>query len=313
MIAAPTMAHPQHYQSANGVRSAYDRTTPPSVHHPYSTNPPRTFPSLPTPPPADDFRARLNASQALPDLTSSMASDGIYDRRHESSYRLPQPMPDPLNGRRLSSPADLLQEGNLRAHSPATGYGGLPNSAESYADHAMRRGSGLSQQQQQQMYMVPAYMPYYQTDPSAAAFSQWPPPPPHAHHAAMMAPYAQPGMLPMGINMGVNMGLGLPGYPMVQRPLPPAPPGPVEKPRKRRSPPSPQYLHMTVQEMIEELAYREIDTAALQQRKAKKAEYIDRLQQADRAGRRGRGAWKSCHGDVPPLDAVKDTAVRVGN
>lgn len=98
----------------------------------------------------------------------------------------------------------------------------------------------------------------------------------------------------------------LPGYPgLIHRPLPPAPLGPVEKPKKRRSPPSPQYLHMTVQEMIEELAYRKVDTTALQGRKAKKAEYIEQLQRADRNGNRGRGAWKSCHGDVPPLSETE--------
>merc|ERR1711939_427574 len=176
-------------------------------------------------------------------------------------FRLPQPMSNPAADRRLSS--GFMQDPYAPIQIPQP---------EAFAD--FRRGS-----LNQQLIMVPTYVPMYQSS------DQWP-------GAMNQAPpqWSHPG-LPMP----------MPGYGLVQRPLPPAPTGPVEKPKKRRAPPSPQYLHMTVQEMIEELAYRKVDTTHLQGRKAKKAEYLEQLQRADRNGNRGRGAWKSCHGNVPPI------------
>lgn len=183
-----------------------------------------------------------------------------------NGFRLPQPLPNMPPDRRMS--AGFIQDP----------YAPLPmGPPEGY--HDLRRGS-----LNQQLVMVPTYVPMYGSP------DQW------------------PGVMPQqgGQWPHPGMPMPMPGYGLVQRPLPPAPMGPVEKPKKRRAPPSPQYLHMTVQEMIEELAYRKVDTSQLQARKAKKAEYIEQLQRADRNGNRGRGAWKSCHGNVPPLAESKD-------
>lgn len=207
---------------------------------------------LPTPP-VDELRARLNQPNNMSD-------------QRMNGYRLPQPMPNMTQDRRMSS--GFMQDP----------YGSMPmGHLDNYGDP--RRGS-----MGQQLVMVPTYLPMY------GAPDQW------------------PGSMPQqgGQWPPQGMPMPMPGYGLVQRPLPPAPMGPVEKPKKRRAPPSPQYLHMTVQEMIEELAYRKVDTTQLQARKAKKAEYIEQLQRADRNGNRGRGAWKSCHGNVPPLSDVKE-------
>lgn len=182
-----------------------------------------------------------------------------------NAYRLPRPISQMPLDRRMSS--GYMQDP----------YGPMPlGHQQSYADP--RRGS-----MGQQLVMIPTYLPMYGSP------DQW------------------PGMVPQQGGQWPHQGMPmpLPGYGLVQRPLPPAPLGPVEKPKKRRAPPSPQYLHMTVQEMIEELAYRKVDTTQLQARKAKKAEYIEQLQRADRSGNRGRGAWKSCHGNVPPISETK--------
>lgn len=185
-----------------------------------------------------------------------------------NSFRLPQPQPMP------NMPADRRMSTGFLQDPYAPPPMGPP---EGYLDP--RRGS-----LNQQLVMVPTYVPIY------GSSDQWP-----------NAMPQQGGQWPPH-----GMQMPMPGYGLVQRPLPPAPMGPVEKPKKRRAPPAPQYLHMTVQEMIEELAYRKVDTAQLQGRKAKKAEYIEQLQAADRVGNRGRGAWKSCHGNVPPLSEAKD-------
>jgi hypothetical protein len=214
----------------------------------------------------------LDDHRARPSLPASTLEQRM------SGYRLPQPMPNSSSDRRVSAAQSYMQDP----------YGAMQmNHHDAYSD--LRRGSMGQQQQQhqhqhQQMVMVPTYMPMY------GSHDQWSNAMPQ--HGGQWPPQ--------------SMHMPMPGYGLVQRPLPPAPMGPVEKPKKRRSPPSPQYLHMTVAEMIEELAYRKVDTTQLQARKAKKAEYIDQLQKADRNGNRGRGAWKACHGDVPPLDEVKD-------
>ncbi|ETN44024.1 uncharacterized protein HMPREF1541_10889 [Cyphellophora europaea CBS 101466] len=146
------------------------------------------------------------------------------------------------------------------------------------------------QQQCQQLVMVPVYIPIY-----GSPDQRWPGTSMTGHQQGT-SQGAPPGH--QGMHMPIS-GCGL-----VQYPLAPTLIGPVEKQKKRRAPPSPQYLHMTVQEMIEELAYRNVDTAQLQAKRAKKADYIGQLQWADREGIRGRGAWKSCHGNAPPLSEI---------
>lgn len=178
------------------------------------------------------------------------------------NYQLPRPFSSANDDRGMSTGTQPFQGHHSTAMNPQVDA---------------RRGSF-----DPNMFMIPQYMPMYQ---HPAQHEQWQA---MMHQQGMQWPYGTP--------------FAMPNYGMVQRPLPPGPVGPVEKPRRRRAPPTPQYLHMTVAEMIEELAYREIDTSALQARKAKKAEYIDQLQRADRNGNTGRGAWKSCHGNVPPID-----------
>lgn len=182
-----------------------------------------------------------------------------------SGYQLPRPFQTSMEDRRPSNGYSFNSQSPMMAPMQ-----------DSQVDP--RRGSA-----DQQFVMVPTYLPMYQQGNGQS--EQWQ----NFNQAPQGAPW------PYGNPYQMQ------GYGLVQRPLPPAPMGPVEKPKRRRAPPAPQYLHMTVQEMIEELAYREVDTQAMQARKAKKAEYIDQLQKADREGKLGRGAWKSCHGDVPPI------------
>jgi hypothetical protein len=195
----------------------------------------------------------------------------------QTNYRLPQP----------PQLADDMRRQSLMGS--AYDHFGMDSTAMNTPLDS-RRGSD----QQQSFVMVPAYhLPMY-ADSSSNQFDGWQQSG-NQNLSAMQFPS------PYG-----NFYAMPPAYGLVQRPLPPAPAGPVEKPKRRRAPPAPQYLHMTVQEMIEELAYRKIDTSQMQARKAKKAEYIDQLQKADRDNNLGRGAWKTCHGDVPPISARKD-------
>ena len=188
------------------------------------------------------------------------------------AYRLPQLPVGAQDGRRQSSTVPMSY------------------SSQMFGDPQLDMSQRHTSLDPSQFVMVPAgYMPIY----PGQQFEQWP--------AGVNAPAANSAW--PGSGQLANPYALPPTYnaAQFQRPLPAAPPGPVEKPKRRRAPPAPQYLHMTVHEMVEELAYRKVDTQAMQARKAKKAEYIDQLQKADREGRLGRGAWKECHGDVLPI------------